>query len=60
MRCANPMSTFATRDLVAKVDVGSLRKVNEGFAANTAGDGHCFPRKQPWKTCKVCVCLENA
>jgi len=25
----------------------------------TAGDGHHFLRKQPWKTCKFCVYLEN-
>ena len=26
---------------------------------HTAGDGRCFLRKQPWKTCKVCVYLVN-
>ena len=49
-----PLSAVAT-EVAMSVTAEHLGRTK----ANTAGDGHCFPRKQTWKTCKVCVCLEN-
>ena len=35
----------------------NLEIINQEYY--TAGDGHCFQRKQIWKTCKVHVFIEN-